>query len=168
MAGTSANLPFKLANAMFDCGITDALLFDSDTKKIRIATELFDDDFTSCMDKTYVNLDHELNSYSILTAARSQIRPTPGHKKNIKEFVQWTRYQIRLGVDPITVIFPVANAPDFFKIYKRHDAYVKKFKMITKTAKPDNFKDKIKWIERYPTFINFLHAIPGRNETPLS
>ena len=34
--------------------------------------------------------------------------------------------------------------------------------------KHDNFTDKIKWIEWYTTFINFLRAIPGRNGTPLS
>ena len=46
MASPGANSPFTLVNAMFDCGITDAVLFDGDTKEIRIATELFDNDFT--------------------------------------------------------------------------------------------------------------------------
>ena len=54
MAAPGANPNFTLAKAMFDCGITDAILFDGDTKAIRIATELFDDNFTSCMDKTYI------------------------------------------------------------------------------------------------------------------
>ena len=60
MAAPGANPPFTLANALFDCGITDATLFDGDTKASRIATELFDDDFTSCMDKTHVNIDDDL------------------------------------------------------------------------------------------------------------
>ena len=47
-------MPFTLANTMFDCGITDATLFHGDTKASRIAGEIFDDDLTSCMDKTYV------------------------------------------------------------------------------------------------------------------
>ena len=66
------------------------------------------------------------------------------------------------------VRFPVANASDFIKRYKHHGAYVKKSKMITETAKLENFMDKIKWIEWYPTFINFLRDIPGRNGIPLS
>ena len=54
MAAPGANPPFTLANAMINCGITDAALFDGDTKAIRITTELFYGDFPSCMDKTYV------------------------------------------------------------------------------------------------------------------
>ena len=143
MAAPGAFPPFTLAYAIFNCGIMDAVLFDSDTKASRIATEIFDNDFTSCMDKTYVELDDDLNSYSTLTAAHGQNRITPGHKKNVKAFIQWTRDQIRLGIDPITVLFPVANASDFNKIYKHHDAYVKKYKTITETAKPENFTDKL-------------------------
>ena len=78
------------------------------------------------------------------------------------------RDPIRLGIDPITVRFSVANALDFIKRYKHHDAYVKKSKMITETAKSENFTDKIKWIEWYNIFINFLRAIMGRNGILLS
>ena len=113
-------------------------------------------------------LDDDLKSYSTLTVAHGQIRLTPGIKKNIKAFIQWTRDQIRLGIDPITVRFPVANALDFIKRYKHHDAYVKKSKTITEMAKPEHFTDKLKWIHWYPTFINFPRAIPGRNGIPLS
>ena len=81
MAAPGANTPFTLANTMSYCGIMD-------TKASRIATELFDEDFTSCMDKTYVEVDNYLKSYSTLTAAHGQIRLTPGHKKNIKAFLR--------------------------------------------------------------------------------
>ena len=84
MASPCANPPFKLANAMFDCGITDAAIFYGNTKASRIATGIFDDDFTSCMDKTYVELDDGLKSCSNLTAAHGQIRLTPGHKKTLR------------------------------------------------------------------------------------
>ena len=57
---------------------------------------------------------------------------------------------------------------DFIKRYKRHDAYIKKSKTITETAKSENFKDKLKCIKWYPIFINFLRDIPGRNGIPLS
>ena len=59
-AAPGANPPFTLANAMLDSGITDAALFYGNMKAIRIATELFDDDFTSCMYSTYVELDDDL------------------------------------------------------------------------------------------------------------
>ena len=88
MEAPGANPPFTFESAMFDCGITDAVLFEKNTKASRIATELFDDDFTSCMDKTYVKIDDELKLYSALTAAHGQIRLKPGHKNNIKAFIQ--------------------------------------------------------------------------------
>ena len=168
MAAPGTTPPFKLANAIFDCGIMDDVLFDGDTKEIGIATELFDDEFTSCMDKTYVKMDDGLKSYFTLTSEHGQIRLKPGHKNNTKAFIQWTRDPIRLGIDHITVRFTVANAPDFINRYKHHDAYVKKYKTITETSKPENFTDKLKWIKWYPTFINFLRAIPGRNGITLS
>ena len=155
-----ANPPFTAADAMFNYGIADAILFDGNTKAIRIATVPFDDDFTSRMDTTYIELDDDLKSYSNLTAAHGQLRLTPVHKKDINAFIQCTRDQIRLGIDPIMVRFPVANASDFIKRYKHHDAYVNKSKTITETAKTENFTDKLKWIGWYPTLINFLRAIP--------
>ena len=147
MATPDTNPPFTLANTMFGCGITNAALFGKNTKTSRIATELFDDNFTSYLDKTYGKLDDSLNSYSTLTAAHGQIRLTPGNKKNIKAFIQWKWDQIRLGIDPITVRFPVENASDLIKRYKHHDAYIKKYKTITETEKPENFTYKLKWIE---------------------
>ena len=50
MVAPGANQPFMLVNAMFDCGTMDAVLFDSDAKASRINTELFDHNFTLCMD----------------------------------------------------------------------------------------------------------------------
>ena len=36
------------------------------------------------------------------------------------------------------------------------------------TEKPEYSTNKVKWIEWYPTFINFLSDIPGRSDIPLS
>ena len=52
-------------------------------------------------------------------------------------------------------------------MYKNHEAYIKKASALTDTAKPEQFTDKMKWIDWYPTLINFLREIPGRNEIPL-
>ena len=35
-------------------------------------------------------------------------------------------------------------------------------------TKPEQKMDKMKFIDWYPTLINFLRAIPGRNGVPLS
>ena len=58
--------PFMVANAMYDCSITDATVFQGISKAARIASEVFDNDFSTCMDKTYSDLDDDLKSYFIL------------------------------------------------------------------------------------------------------
>jgi hypothetical protein len=100
---------YTVANAIYDCGVTDGALFMMFTKAERIATELFDDDFASCLDKTPNDPDDDLKSYSSLTAANDQLRLAPGPKRNIKSFIQWARDQYCLGNDPTLVRFPVAK-----------------------------------------------------------
>ena len=168
MAAPGTNTPFTLVNAMLNCGITDAVLFDCNTKSSRIATEQFYGNFTLCMDKTYVELDDDLKLYSTLTAAHGQIRLTPDHKKNIEALIQCTRDHIRFGIYPFTVRLWVANASNFIKRYKHNDTYVKISKKIIETPESENYTDILKWIEWYPTFMKFLHTILGRNLTPLS
>ena len=56
-----------------------------------LAEDIFSDDFATCMDKTHKELDSDFKTYSDLTQNQGQIRITPGVKKNIKAFVQWSR-----------------------------------------------------------------------------
>ena len=44
---------------------------------------------------------------------------------------------------------------------------MKKSKTIIEMVKPEYFMNKVKWIEWYPTFINFLRDITGRSGVPL-
>ena len=157
-----------VANAMYDCSITDVTVFQGISKAACIASEVFDNDFSSCMDKTFSDLDNNLKSYSILMVTNSQIRLSPGKKKNIKAFIQWTKDQIRLGLNPAITRFPTDESADYIRRYKHHEAYIAKSKTITDTAKPQQFTDKLKWTEWYPTLVNFLRAIPGRKGIPLS
>ena len=101
-------------------------------------------------------------------AANSQIRLNLVHKNNVKAFIQWTRDQYRLVLDPVLTLFPVANIAEYIERYKHHEAYISKSSMLTDTTKHEQFTDKIKWIDWYPILINFLREIPGRNEVPLS
>ena len=47
-------------------GVDDALLFNGETQSQRLSADMFDDTFTSCMDKTYEELDSDLKMYSSL------------------------------------------------------------------------------------------------------
>jgi hypothetical protein len=63
----------------------------TDAQAERIAEDIFDNLFTSCLDITFKELDEHFKTYSELSAAQGQIRVRPGTRKNIKAFMQWTR-----------------------------------------------------------------------------
>ena len=155
-------------NAMILCGVDDNANFNGETAAQRIAAEVFDDDFASCMDKTLPELDDDFKSYSSLTAQNGQIRLNPGVKKRIKAFIQWSRDQIRVGMDPATMVFPPDNTTELIRRMKTHEAYKKKASTISDAAKPSQFTSKTKWEDWNPVFMNFLRSIPGRNGVPLS
>jgi hypothetical protein len=58
---------FTVRNAMIACGVNDEALFDGDTSAQRIAADLFGDDFSTCIDKSYEELNQEFKTYSDLT-----------------------------------------------------------------------------------------------------
>ena len=155
-------------DAIILCGVDNAVRFNGSTAAERIATEIFDDDFASCMDKSVNDLESDLKAYSSLTVANGQIRLLPATKKNLRAFIQWARDTTRVGDDPTLAPFPVHDAPNLLRRYKSHEAFIAKSKTITETAKPELFTDKVKWEDWSPVFINFLRAIPGRDGVPLS
>ena len=60
MAGI--NPPFKVADAIHDCGVMEGALFNDISKSYRMAAEVLDDELLSCMDKTYREPDEDLRS----------------------------------------------------------------------------------------------------------
>ena len=89
-------------------------------------------------------------------AASGQIRLDLGQKNNAEAFIQWKRDQYGLGLDPVLTLSPVANVTKYIRRYKHHDAYIKKASTLNDMAKPEQFTDKIKWIDWYPILINLL------------
>jgi hypothetical protein len=158
--------PFTLHDAMVACGVNDTDNFDDDTPARRMATDLFGDDYATCMDKSFAELDDEFKTYSDLMQNQGQIRLLPGTKRNIRAFIQWTRDERRLGRDPSLVPFPLADAPNLLRRYKMHDQFVKKSSNISDAAKPEKFTTT-KWADWAPTFLNYLRTIPGRDGVPL-
>ena len=85
MAANPAN--HTVLDAIVLCGVNHQIMFNRATAAERISTEIFDDDFSSCMDKSMKELDADLAMYSALTVANGQIRLTPGITKKIKAFM---------------------------------------------------------------------------------
>ena len=88
---------YTVFDAIVACGVDNATRFNGNTAAERIATDIFDDDFSTCMDKELKELEEDLKSYSTLTANQGQIRLQPGFKKKIRAFIQWSRDKIRMG-----------------------------------------------------------------------
>ena len=48
------------------CGVPDTIIFDGTTWHEHLANDIFDNDFTSCIDKSVKDLIEEFKDYSIL------------------------------------------------------------------------------------------------------
>jgi hypothetical protein len=67
-----------IINAMITCGVDNAVLFMEETQARRLAEDIFDDLFTSCMDISFKELDDLFKTFSDLTMAQGQIRLRQG------------------------------------------------------------------------------------------
>ena len=88
------------------------MMRNGETAATRIASNVVDDDFSSCMDKSFDDLDQDLKSYASLTVANGQIRLNPRVTKNIQGFNQWCRDRICCNEDPSAFTFPVDDVPE--------------------------------------------------------
>ena len=158
---------FTVLDALIACGVDNVAQFMEQTPAERIADDIFDDLFTSCLDITFKELDEHFKTYSELSVAQGQIRVRPGTRKNIKAFVQWTRDEIRLARDPATMAFPVGQVSDLIRRYKTHEKFQTDSKTLAEAAKPEKFKETTKWEDWKPTFLNYIRSIPGRDGIPL-
>ena len=156
-----------VVDGMIACGMDHDALFQDETQAQRLATDIFGNQFSACLDVTFKELDEHFKTYTDLTTAQGRIQIRPGVRKNIKAFVQWTRDELRLGRDPTLTPFPVGQVADLIRRYKTHEKYLADSKTLSEAAKPEKFKESTKWEDWKPTFLNYLRSIPGRDGVPL-
>ena len=156
-----------MEDAIILCGVNDNVLFNGATRAQRISSEVFDDEFESCLDKTFKEFKDDMKSYSNLTVINGQIRLNPAQKKNIKAFIQWVKDLLRTGQDPSANPFPIDSVSELIKLNKTHEAFLNKSSTLSEASKPDSFKDKSVWKDWKPTFVNYLRHIPDINGVPL-
>ena len=142
---------------------TAGLLWNGETASQRIASDVFNDSFDSCIDITFVELDNHWKMYSSLTVAEGRIRLRPATKVNIRSLVQWTRDMFRTNQDPTSILFPVANRSELLNCYNTHKQWLTDASDMAKSARPKNFTEKMKWSGWKSTLINFLKSQPDRN-----
>jgi hypothetical protein len=136
--------PVTVLDALMACGVDNVALFLGETQAQRIADEVFNGSFASCMDVTFKEFDEPFKAYSDLTVAQGQIRIRSGTRKNIKAFVQWIRDKMRLGLDPSRTPFPVDQVGDLIRRHKTHEKFQADSKTLSEAAKPDKFQENTK------------------------
>ena len=102
-------------DAIVACGVDNATRFNGDTAVERIATEIFDNDFMSCIDKDVSELEDDFKTYFGLTVNQGQIRLHSGTKRHIKAFIQWTKDQHRTGLKPPLTEFSIAETANLIR-----------------------------------------------------
>jgi hypothetical protein len=155
-----------VVDAMVACGVDHDVLFMDEAQAQRLASDIFGDQFSSCLDITFKELDEHFKTYSDLTIARGQIGIRPRTRKSSKAFVQWSRDELCLGRDPSMTPFPIEIVSDLIRRYKTHEKFLTDSKTLSEAAKPNKFKESTKWEDWKPTF-NYLRSIPGRDGIPL-
>lgn len=132
----AALVPYTVRIGMVECGVDDIVLFNGQTAAARLAEDLFDDNFETCLDKTHEEIDA---AYSDFSQAQGQIRLLPSVKRNIKAFIQWVRDELRLGRDPSTSVFDSNNTPTLIRRYKTHKQFIEKSSDLSDACKPTKF-----------------------------
>ena len=158
---------FNLRGAMIACGVNNASVFLGNTPALRLATDIFGNDFTTCMYKKFAELDINFKTYYDMTQAQGKICLLTGIKRNIKLIIQWVRDDQCLGRNPEMMAFPVVRSPAHLRRYKTHTKFVSSVLTLIDAVKPGKFPSQTNWADWIPTFLNYLRAIPGRNRVPL-
>ena len=148
--------PSTVFDALIACGVDNIALFMDETQAQRIADDLFDSLFTSCMDLTFKEIVDHFRTYSDLTVAQGQICLCPGTRKNIKAFIQWTRNEIRLVRDPSQTPFPTDQVSDLIWRFKTHEKFLADSKTLAEAAKPNTFKEAVKLEDWKPMLLNYI------------
>jgi hypothetical protein len=152
--------PYDVITAMLACGL-DA------TKAKLIATELFDDMFEACIDKTIDELKDNFKSLAAIPKADGGVKIAPGQKTKVTSFTLWVKHQYRMGRDPTTLKYPYDKAIMIKQKAATHKLYMIRYEAISAAAKPERLTKDTKWEEWAPSFLNYLRTIPGRDGVPL-
>ena len=103
---------FTVAQAMVQCCVPNAPVFNGQTPAERVLSQIFIDSFKTALSVTINDVNNAITAFTKLTAANGRIPLQPGVKRWVTAFVQWTRSMLRCGRDPTLVAFPVANIVD--------------------------------------------------------
>lgn len=157
--------------SLMDCGVenhSNGVIWNGESASQRIASKVFNNNFSTCIDITLQDLDDRWKTYSSLTVNEGCIRIKPTTKFRIRAFTEWVRHKIRSNQLPSDEPFPVADCDDLIDQYNTHKQWVSEASNMAKSARLKNFTEKMKWMDWKLMLINFLRTQPGRNGVPLN
>ena len=82
---------YTIEDALILCGVnedTNNVVANDQTAAQRIAEEVFNDNFTTLMDVTVIEMENAWKTYATLTINEGRIRLRPRTKANIKALLQ--------------------------------------------------------------------------------
>ena len=126
---------------------TADIVVDDSNAAQKIAAEVLNNNFTTCIDIEFSELEDSWATYSSLTAAECCIRLRPVTKDNIWAFVQWTRDIIRVDEYPAAVHLNVIYRNDRMEQYNTRkkwtdDTSSMAKKLTTKSYQVDGLESK--------------------------
>ena len=137
--------PYPVWAAMHVC-----LFPRTGVKHRSVATDLFQDDFETCIDFNDGALYNYFKATASLAAAHGQIKLQIQHRNNIRAFVQWTKEAIRTGQDPAMQEFAPTGIASILRKAESHKLYIANSDM--NAVKPKYFTKEIKWADWAPSF----------------
>ena len=102
----------------------------------RVATDIFDDEFSACMNRTVDELEEDLKYYTVLVIILGEICQNPVTKRNARAFLQWSKDILRLIDDPVQVQFTNLDSTGFIQHQNTNASCISKYKRVSETSTP--------------------------------
>ena len=137
----AAALPpiFTIEQAMLQCGVPDAPLYEGLTPAERIANDIFVNSFETTLSISIQDVNDAMTAFTKLTVINGKISLQPGVRRRVTAFVQWTRSMLRYGNDPTLRAFPVANIADLMNDLQTCTRFEKQSDVLVAQSTPKNF-----------------------------
>ena len=85
-----------------------------------IAADVFNENFNTCVEINFSELEHNYKTYSGLMVYKGRIMLRPRTKVDIRVFVQWTRDKISQYQYPRLTLFPLDERDEPIKTFNTH------------------------------------------------
>ena len=125
-----------ISDALTNCGVlsnTTGIVLNGNISADMIAAYVFNENFNTCVDIKFSELEYNWKTYRRLTVAEERISLRPRTKVDIREFVQCTRGEVRQDEDPILTLFPLNDRDDLIERFKTHNHWLEDVVNMGKT-----------------------------------